>query len=234
MLTQEDFRYLSMSPFSIPPLFEVDMDLFLPDFEQCGTLLHYKKGQILFSQEHQTQSVQILKTGAVLESSSNTNGLEKGVLCFPTYPIAFAAAIHQQPTVYSVTAFTDATTISVPYNNYMTLMQQNRNILERSLRFVAFDSRNANVTILQNCACSTTEKIYQTIFYYYLACQYYPPLHSIKLTQNLLAILSGVHRTSVAHTIKDLKEMEIIRLEKKDLCVLEPKILEDIAFAHLL
>ena len=56
--------------------------------------------------------------------------------------------------------------VALPYSDYITLIQQHRELLEMSLRFAAFDSRSANATILQNFACSTTEKIYQTIFYY--------------------------------------------------------------------
>ena len=171
MRTEKTDRYLSMAPFIIPPLFHIDFTPYLAFFENCGVLQHYPKGATLMSFEEQTQTVQLLKSGIVLESSSNVNGLEKGVLCFPCYPIAFAAAIHQQPTVYSVSAYSNVTTVALPYSDYITLIQQHRELLEMSLRFAAFDSRSANATILQNFACSTTEKIYQTIFYYQLACQ---------------------------------------------------------------
>lgn len=233
MRTEKTDRYLSMAPFIIPPLFHIDFTPYLAFFENCGVLQHYPKGSTLMSFEEQTQTVQLLKSGIVLESSSNVNGLEKGVLCFPCYPIAFAAAIHQQPTVYSVSAYSNVTTVALPYSDYITLIQQHRELLEMSLRFAAFDSRSANATILQNFACSTTEKIYQTIFYYQLACQYYKPLESIKLTQNLLAVLSGVHRTSVAHAVKFLKEQHIIQLEKKNLQVLDSQQLEALAFTNL-
>lgn len=234
MLTDEELRYLSMAPFNMPPLFGVDLMQFIPAFKEHGIVKQFKKREMFLHLGQKTKNIKVLISGTVLESSSNANGLEKGILCFPSYPIAFSAAIHQQPTVYSATAFTDVTVISIPYDSYIALMQQNREILEHSLRFIAFDSRNSNVTILQNCSCSTTEKVYQAIYYYYLACQHFEPLRTVKLTQNLLAILSGVHRTSVAHVMKELKEQEIINLEKKDLQVLEPQILKDIAFENLI
>lgn len=230
----ETLKYLSLSAFHIPPLFHTDLTAFLPLFEQCGTVQHFAKKDVLLPLDQQTETVHILKSGIVLESSSNANGLEKGVLYFPSYPIAFFAAIHQQPTVYTVTAFTDLCVVSLCYEQYLQLMQENRALLEASLRFIGFDSRNANAAILQNCSCSTVEKIYQAIYAYHLGCQHYPPLREVKLTQNLLATLSGVHRTSVAHVIKDLKEQEIISLEKKELQVLEPHILKDMAFSNLL
>lgn len=233
-MTEEELRYLSMAPFGMSPLFGVDLAQFLPIFKEHGIEKHYKKREIFLPLGHQTKTIKILVSGIVMESSSNANGLEKGILCFPSYPIAFSAAIHQQPTVYSATAFTDVTVVSIPYDTYIALMQQNREILEHSLRFIAFDSRSSNVTILQNCSCSTTEKVYQAIYYYYLACQHFTPLQNVKLTQNLLAILSGVHRTSVAHVIKELKDHQIIQLDKKELQVLEPHILKDIAFENLL
>lgn len=234
MLSAEELKYLSIAPFMLPPLFRTDLMDLIPLFEQYGTIQHFaKKETILFSGQ-QTKNIQILKSGIILESSSSANGLEKGVLCFPAYPMAFSAAIHQQPAVYSATAFTDTTCISLSNDLYLQLMQENRDVLEKSLRFIAFDSRNSNAAILQNCSCSTVEKVYQTIYAYHLACQHYEPLRNVKLTQNLLAILSGVHRTSVAHVIKDLKEQELICLDKKELQVLEPHILKDMAFSNLL
>lgn len=131
-------------------------------------------------------------------------------------------------------AFTDAQVIAIPYTNYLKLMQQNLALIDVSLRFISFDSRNANTLVLQNYSCSTLEKIYQTIYCYHLACQYFAPLKAVTLTQSLLATLSGVHRTSVAHAIKQLKEEGIIKLEKKNLTVLAPETLLTMAFSNLL
>lgn len=233
MLSAETIKYLSLSAFHIPSLFDTDLAPVLPLFEQYGTVQQFTRKDALVPLSQPAQTIHILKSGIILESSSNANGLEKGVLFFPAYPIAFSAVIHQQPTVYSATAFSDVTVISLSYQQYLHLMQKHRDILESSLRFLAFDSRNSNAAILQNCSCSTVEKIYQTIYAYHLGCQHYPPLHEVKLTQSLLAILSGVHRTSVAHVIKDLKEQGLIHLEKKELQVLQPQLLKEMAFSKL-
>ncbi len=233
-LNEDILKYLSVSPFHLPQLFQTDHSAFMPLFEQEGTLLNLKKKDVIVSLNTQTDTVYILKDGLILESTTNPNGLEKSTLFFPAYPIAFLSSIHHLPTVYSVRAFTDAQVIAIPYTNYLKLMQQNLALIDVSLRFISFDSRNANTLVLQNYSCSTLEKIYQTIYCYHLACQYFAPLKAVTLTQSLLATLSGVHRTSVAHAIKQLKEEGIIKLEKKNLTVLAPETLLTMAFSNLL
>lgn len=231
--SDEAMKYLSASSFGLPPLYQTDLFPFLPILEAHGNVQHFKKKETLVATDSVIDNIFILKEGVILESSSNYNGLETGVLNFPCYPIAFFAAIHQQPTVYSAVAFTNTTVISISYKTYLELMQEHIDLMDRTLRFVSFDSRYANSKILQNCACTTLEKVYQVLYTHYLACQYYEPLRNIGLTQSLIATLAGVHRTSVISACKNLKEDNIAILEHKKLTVLEPDLLKEMAFSHM-
>ena len=82
MRTEKTDRYLSMAPFIIPPLFHIDFTPYLAFFENCGVLQHYPKGATLMSFEEQTQTVQLLKSGIVLETD-----WKKAYSVFPAIPL---------------------------------------------------------------------------------------------------------------------------------------------------
>ena len=233
MLTAQEQKFISLAPFDVPALFDIHLENNLPLINTYGRLQTYAKGHIFFHPEEKVETIHFLTKGLIAESTSNANGLEKLTLVFPYYPQALAAALHQQPIIYTAYAYTDVTVISLPMGRLLELMQTNRPLLENILRLLALETRNANNLILQNYSSSTIEKIYQTLYFYYLTAKHYEPLRSVKLSQQLIAGLSGVHRTSVNTALKTLKEQHIITLDKKVLTVLDPPALKELAFVEM-
>ncbi len=233
MLTAEEKKLISLAPFNIPALFDIHLENNLPLIQEFGHTHTLDKGQMLLRPEETIETVHFLTKGIIAESTSNANGLEKLSLIYPCYPEALSATLHQQPIVYTAYAFTPCEIISLPIGALLMLMQDNCSLLENILRLLALEARNANNLILQNYSSSTTEKIYQTLYFYYLTAQHYAPLRTLKLSQQLIAGLSGVHRTSVNAALKHLKEAQIINLDKKVLTVTDPEALKELAFVEM-
>lgn len=230
MLSAEEKKFISLAPFNIPALFDIRLEYNLPLIQQFGHTYTLAKGQVLLRPEETVETVFFLTKGLMAESTSNANGLEKLSLIYPYYPEALSAALHQQPIVYTAYAYTPCEITSLPIGALLTLMQDNCSLLENILRLLALEARNANNLILQNYSTSTTEKIYQTLYFYYLTAKHYAPLRTLKLSQQLIASLSGVHRTSVNTALKHLKEAKIISQDHKVLTFIDPEALKELAF----
>lgn len=234
MLSNEDKKYISLAPFFIPSLFEIYLEKTLQPFFIKSQPIQVKKGHIFLHPEEQVHQIFFLTKGIIAESSSNANGLEKITLFFPCYPLALAPCIHKQPIIYSSYAYVDSEVIPFSYEAFIQMLQSSQPLLEDILRLIAFESRNVNNIILQNYSYSTYEKVYQAVYFYDLTSSYYAPLKKLRLSQQLLAGLAGVHRTSVNHAIKALKESGIILVEKRTFTILQKEALKELAFPSVL
>lgn len=233
MLTREEEAFISFAPFYIPALFDIHFEHNFDTIKPYGHIQTFPKGHVFLYPEQFSNTLYFLTKGIVAETTSNANGLEKMSLLFPCYPISLYPAIHKQPVIYRSSAYTAVEVITISYADYLQLMQQDLSLLENTLRLTALETRNANNSLLQSYASSTTEKIYQTLYLYDLTAKHYAPLAALKLSQQLLASLSGVHRTSVNNAIKHLKEEHIIDYVQKTLTVLQPQKLKELAFVQM-
>lgn len=233
MLTAEEEKLISIAPFMIPSLFEVNLATDIGPYLTGSRKILAPKGHVFLEPGQQPEHIYFLTKGIIGETYTNLNGLEKLSLYFPCYPIALFAAIHKQPVLYRSVAYTDAEVYAFTYTELLDIMQANRHLLKNIMQLLALECRNANSIILQNHSCSCTEKIYQAIYFYLITAKHYPPLEQLKLTQHLISELAGVHRTSVGNTIKELKEDGLIKAQKTGITVLDPVTLKLLAFQSL-
>lgn len=203
-ISHDDQKFLSLAPFYILELFDIQFIQKLTPFIKQTVQL--PKNHPILQPDATPDQIYLLLSGVVIESTCNLNGLEKSALIFPGYPIGINCTAHGQPIFYTSAAYVPSEVAVFKYRDLLAILQSSLPILEDYLRIFALETRYSNHIILQNSACSTFLKICQTIYLYNLAADHYPPLGQIKLTQQLLANLAGVHRTSVGNAIKELKE----------------------------
>lgn len=166
-----------------------------------------------------------------MDSVANINGLEKCTLTFAPYPHGLFPAWHGMPLPYSSLAYTDVTLWHLPVDAFINIMKESKAFLSFIICFSVLESRRLYRQQYLQYAVPTTLKIAQVLaFYHYLRSQAVIP--ELRLTQNLIAQLSGVHRTSVAQGLTDLRCKQLIQKRPEDpLSGQAYKVLEAYAFS---
>lgn len=176
-ITKREQLYLSLSPFTIPELFQTNLHTMFSPYLIAGRKKTVPKGFVFYQTEELAGECFYLKQGVVIEALMNENGLMKAVL-----------------------------------------------------KTVALDFRLANSSVLQTQSCSVHEKICQTIVSYFIAGRYNREVKTMRMTQQLLADLTGVHRVSVAQTVRKLRDEGILGSKGKKLVLLDEERLRILAY----
>lgn len=229
-LTEQEYLYLSLSPFTIPGLFSDNVSLAIEPYLNEKRRRGVKKGYVFYHTGKTTERLYYLKKGMVIETLMNYNGLEKNFLIVPCYPIGFHYCAHKQAIFPCTAAFTDCEVYEFEYEEFLSLMQEDRALLKQIIEISSLDFRLANSAALQNQSCSADEKICQTMLGYFIAKKYNSYIRNMKITQELLAGLTGVHRVSVVRAIKKLKREGIISYQKNELELLDYERLQEISY----
>ena len=229
-ITKQEEICLSLSPFTLPALFYANLQDTIHPYltpERCMLL---PKGFCFYETGQTADRLFFLSKGIVIETLLNENALEKNFLIFPSYLVGMNYCAHGQPIFPCTRAFTKCEVYMFLDEEFLSLVQQNKELLNAVISTFAIDFRLANCAFLQNQSCSTYEKICQTILSYFIASKYVPQIKHLTMTQTLIAGLSGVHRISVVHAIQKLKQEQIITYEKKKLVLLDEEKLMTIAY----
>ncbi|MFM9414036.1 Crp/Fnr family transcriptional regulator [Peptococcus simiae] len=221
---------LTGSPFlSLKPL-GLDFSPWLADLTAIATVSHHPKRSRLTAAGDQLSDIIFLMEGAIIDSVANINGLEKCTLTFAPYPHWLAPAWHHMPLLYASTAYTDVTLWHFPREAFISIMKESEHFLYLIMRFSALETRRLYHQSYLQYAVPAHVKIAQVLsFYHYLRLQ--DALPEIRLTQSLIAQLSGVHRTSVAQSLQTLrKEGLLLKQPETPLSPEKEAELEKIAF----
>ncbi len=197
------------SPFWTPALRGVDFMPWLPIFRRCGERMTLAEGAYFLHEGDVVQRVYLLSEGILADIISNANGLEKWDLVFAPYMTAFYATVHGNPVAYRSLAFTECVFYSLPEEDFLRLMQEDEQLLRTVLRHNALEIRQSNHSLYTLYMEPTPRKIAQMLYYYqeYLDSVEMP---AFRLTQQLIANLAGVHRTSVVGTVAKLRKRGIL------------------------
>lgn len=197
------------SPFWLPSLRGVDFSPWLSTFKCRGEQKILAEGEYFLHEGDVVERVYLLSDGILADIISNANGLEKWDLLFAPYLTAFFATMHGAPIAYRSLAFTECVLYSLPEEEFLQLMQADEALLRAVLLHNSLEIRQSNQSLYTLYMASTPRKIIQTLYYYhvYLAGVEKP---AFRLTQQLIANLSGVHRTSVAATVAKLRKRGIL------------------------
>jgi len=229
-MSQEEKKYLSLAPFFIADLFEVDIkDIIAPYLFLAKRISIQKKDQLL-EYGQIVNNIYYVSKGITGELMMNKNGLEQLSINFPNSLLGFGSAAHQQPIFYSSYALTEAEAYVFPYVDFLSLMQQNDKLLALILKYTSLDARRTNHIIVQHTSYSALQKISQILYCCHIAGKYYPKFKQLRLTQQLIASLCGMHRISAVNVLKELREMKYISMNKKELRILEPELLKEKGF----
>lgn len=221
---------LSLSPFTIPELFDTNLHVSISPYLTTERKKYVPKKHKFYETGQIADRLYYLNKGVVIETLINENGLEKSFLIFPPYLVGFNYCAHEQPIFPCTSAHTECEVFSFAYDELLSLMQRDQKLMRAIIKVLALDFRMANGIALQNQSCSSHEKICQTILSYHIASKYTPNLGSLRLTQQLIAGLTGVHRISVVNTIGKLRDEQIITYSDKTLVVSDPQRLQQIAY----
>lgn len=174
-----------------------------------ASVSHHPKGSRLSQVGDRASDIIFLMKGSIMDSIANTNGLEKCTLTFAPYPHWLAPAWHGLPLLYASTAYTDVTLWHISREKLSNIMKESPDFLSFIMRFFALESRRLYHQSYLQYTMPSTMKIAQTLaFYHYLREEEVIP--DLRLTQSLIAQLSGVHRTSVAQSLQALRSKGLI------------------------
>ncbi len=229
-MTKQEQLYLSLSPFTIPELFNTNFHQSILPYLSDSKKTVIPKNHVFYQTEEIADRLFYLNKGIVIETLMNENGLEKHFLIFPSYLVGFNYCAHEQPIFPCTKAYTECEIYGFSYEELLTLMQNDKNLLKAVLKVLGLDFRLANSAALQNQSCSSYEKICQVILSYFIASKYNPQVKKMKMTQQLIAGLTGVHRISVVHAIQKLKQENIISYTSKTLTLLDEEGLQELAY----
>lgn len=229
-ITKREQLYLSLSPFTIPELFQTNLSAAISPYLKGEKRIIAPKGFVLYQTEELAAEAFYLKKGVVVEALMNENGLMKDFLIFPHYLVGLNYCAHEQPIFPCTYTYTECEIYPFSYGEILDLMQRDRDFLEAVVKTIALDFRLANSSALQSQSCSVHEKICQTILSYFIAGRYNEEVRAMRMTQQLLADLTGVHRVSVAQTVRKLKDDGILGSRGKKLTLLDEERLSGLAY----
>lgn len=229
-MSGQEQLYMSLSPYTIPELFDTNIHTAIWPYLAEDKKTTVSKGHIFYNTEEKAQGMFYLKKGIVIETLMNANGLEKDFLIFQGYMVGFNYCAHEQPVFPCTKAYTECEIYPFGYDEFLTLMQRDKELLKSVIKILALDFRMANSVALQNQSCSTYEKICQNILSYFTACKYNSQIRGLKITQQLIAGLTGVHRISVVNAMKRLKQDGIVAYSNKKLVLMDYEKLQELAY----
>lgn len=223
---------LTGSPFlTLRPL-DADFSRWINTLGPLATVSRFPKGTHLSGVGDILTDIIFLVEGSILDSVANINGLEKCTLTFAPYPHWLFPAWHRMPLLYSSIAYTDVCLWHLPVDAFLNSMKTAKDFSSFIMHFCALESRRLYHQQYLQYAVPTTLKVAQVLsFYHYLRGQGAIP--DLRLTQNLIAQLSGVHRTSVAQSLTDLRRKQLIHKQPESpLSDHECQALEGYAFSQ--
>lgn len=230
MMTKKEELYLSLSPFTIPELFHTNVHQSILPYLSEEKKMIVPKNYVFYETEEIAEKLFYLKKGVVIESLLNENGLEKDFLSFPSYLVGFHYCAHEQPIFPCTKAFTECEVYLFGYGELLGLMQKDRKLLQSIIKILSLDFRMANSLALQNQSCSSYEKVCQILLSYFIVSKYNGQARKLKMTQQLIAGLAGIHRISVVHAVQRLKKENIIAYTNKTIEVLNYEKLQCLAY----
>lgn len=229
-ITQEEREYLTLGPFFIPDLYELDLERNLAPYLHIGEKIVVEKDYVFQRAGEVTEKIFFITKGVAYEALFSKNGLEKRFLSFKNYPLGLVCISHQQPALFTFAALTKIEAYVFSYDTFLSLMQQSKDLLANVLKYLALDGRRSSGMLTQFASCSTLQKVCQVLYCYNIGRKYYPPLKQVRLTQQLIAFLAGIHRVSVANSLKELRADGYIFPDSQKLTILQPHKLKEIGF----
>lgn len=209
-ITDRELNILTLSPFTILELFCDDLGHKIAAYLPENKKMIVPKGYVFFEQGEVVDSIFYLKDGVAMETIMNENGLKKNFLVASQYPLGLHYCGHHQPIFPDTTAYTECEVYKFTYDEFLKIMQKDIELLRNIIHIISIDFRLANSSAMQNYTCSTHEKICQTLLSYFIASKYNSHIRNLKLTQEFIAELTGVHRISVVRSMQKLKQEGII------------------------
>lgn len=220
--------YLTAGPFCTAAAFDFKMAGWLAVAERQGRRRVFERGAYLYREGQVVDTVGILARGMVLSAVTNSNGLEKASLTVAPYMLSLFPAWHGYPLLYHTVAHSEVVLYELPREALLEAMGASMGLSRSLMRMIAVETRLLYHSHLTDRLSTATEKVALVLFCYHLlrAEEALPPL---RLTQQLLALLTGLHRTSVAQALAVLRAEGLIgkrpeeRIDAKRLEVLFQK-----------
>lgn len=189
----------------------------LADFKRS-----YRKGDIITHVGEHVAGIYFISNGEVSSTLIGENGLEKVVFIYRS-PCFFNESpfITALETCMEIRALTDCVISFIDKKKIDDLISNNKSFNELLLKYMA---RKVYVIIdqLTDVVSLTPVKIIYKILYYYAKEHgiYADDQVTIKVSQERVAKISGLHRVTVARAFKKLKDTGIIKKTNKSTVVL--------------
>ena len=216
-MTEEEKYLLSTSVFAIPELFDIDLKENIEKYPNYGHKVFLPKGSTFYKEGESANTVYYIQKGFVIDSLTSKDGIEQISLFFPNSLVGLVCCAHKQLAIPNSIAITDVIAYAYSFNEFLDLLLMDKILLKKCLQIEALEVRTGHCSIWHNQILSAKKRVCQILYCYATVCKYYPELSEVRMTQNMIAGLVGMHRVSVAKAIHALKEESILSVDKKGL-----------------
>lgn len=185
----------------------------------------YKKGDLITAIGENVLGVYFLQKGVAISTIVGENGLEK-VVFINKAPCFFNESpfIGELGTEMEIRALTDCVITIIDWNDMNKLVLNNKLLNELFIKYIARKSYALIDQMIDILTLNPTKRIFKVLLYLAQA-QETNANHNeqitIKLSQEELAKICGLHRVTVARAFKKLKNIGVIKNTSRSTIVLD-------------
>lgn len=194
----------------------------------------YKKGDLIFTENHYPHSIYALAEGKVKISKIGEEGKEQIVRFGKAGDlIGYRALLSGEKYRASATALCDLKLCVIPKKNFITILEKNKVLCFEILQTLSSDLRKAENRILSISQKTVRERIAET-----LVLLYHEFGHNendsidVKLTRKEIGNIAGSTIETTIRTLSELKKEGVISFDGKDIIINNVTDLIQIANMH--
>ncbi|MDR1321686.1 MAG: Crp/Fnr family transcriptional regulator [Gracilibacteraceae bacterium] len=189
---------------------------------KIGLKKHYKKGQVITRVGDYVSGAYLLSKGKTVTTVMGQNGLEKTVY-FCKAPWFFndaPAALNQEATM-AVRALSDCVIVIINTNDLNDLLHSDKSYLDLYLQYISKRVYSIVNELTEVWNLNPTQIVFKVLVCFAIEQGISDNEQVVvKITQEELAQICGLHRVTVARTFKRLKELDMIKKTNKSTVVM--------------
>lgn len=209
----------------------LDKELLIPDEKKE---VSFKKGEVIFAENSYPHSIYALVSGKVKISKIGEEGKEQIVRFAKDGDLmGYRALLSGDQYRASATALSDLVLCIIPKNNFLKILENNRNLSLELLQTLSTDLRKAENRILSISQKTVRERIAET-----LVILYHEFGHNendsidVKLTRKEIGNIAGSTIETTIRTLSDFKKEAVIAFDGKEIIINDITKLIQIANMH--
>ncbi|WCO02857.1 response regulator [Psychroserpens ponticola] len=197
-------------------------------FDDDGTILNYKKNDIIYKEGHNSNFIYLIIKGVVKCYKFDEKGKE------------LTTDLHKEDDLFGYTSFTknipyketamamkDLELVGVSKTDLKKILINNHKVALEVIQLLTYDITGVKDQLLQMAYSSVQKKTASTILRFAEKINA-KPQDPIKISRNDLASVAGIATETLIRTISDFKKQGIIELEGRNIKILDLQKLQDI------